>query len=120
MVDVVEKDRADSIRFLEPPTGSVAIPQPLIEAWQDLSVRQRQLFETGQPSAENGEKGYLDYADPESSRLVEKVVEAARGHRQQLIRVLAEDANGQLVVRQNLVHLEHLSASKDIQLRSFP
>ena len=94
VVNIVET-AGDAASFREQPTGSVEIPDNLLDAYRTLSEYQQQLFEKGTPSPENGRNGFLDYRDPELSRLAKAVVRVAEGHRKLLLKVIAEDANAE-------------------------
>ncbi len=93
VVNIVEHGDEDRLAFREAPTGSVLMPQALVDAQDELNVILREQFEKGTPSPENADKGYLDYALESAQPLTARLAELAPPHRETLVRIVKEDAD---------------------------
>ncbi len=92
VVNVVEVGDEERMAYRDAPTGSVEIPAPVQRVYAELNKIWDDLFEQGTPPMETVTADYVDFSDPAMSRLAKELRDLAGPHREQLIRVVREDA----------------------------
>lgn len=95
VVEVVEKEEAERLRFGTAPAGDIALPESLVSLYTRLQERQQDNFRQGRANQEDVKQGYLDYSEPEMHALAQELAAAVPPHRATLLAALAEDKDAE-------------------------
>lgn len=93
LVEIIAKGEESRAEFRPTPEGAVEADAEIFELQTQLMDRLSSNFRHGREIGEHMEDGYLDYRDPEMHAIVEKLRRLAPPHREDLVCVIAEDAD---------------------------
>ena len=94
VVDVVERGDEARLEYADAPTGELPLADADVAAtYDELEALRRRGFDAGKPAHEMADEGFLDFDDPELHALCLRLCELVPPHRDNLIAVLATDAD---------------------------
>jgi hypothetical protein len=91
VVDVVERSEPERLASAPAPTGDVALPAELADAYRRLEEGYTERLMAGRPVPESADAGYLDFADPELHAIALELLAAVPPQRDLLLRTVEED-----------------------------